>query len=379
MNTKTTIIAVIAIIAAGFILGGVLGNQKEPIKMKPETPVSESYATITVQNGEVISQFTAGGTLHALDKIDVFAEVSGVLQSSVTPFKAGTRFQTGEVMIRIDDEVYRNSLLAEKSNLLNQVTQLLPDLELDFPERVEVWTRFLDEFDLQAPLKPLPDAADSRERNYIAARGLYSKYYSVKSMEATHDKYTIRAPYDGVVTESAINPGMLVRNGQMLGEFTRTGVYELGASVGIDRVDQLQVGDRVTLVSDDIAGEFTGTIERINGKIDQSSQTVMVYIVTRDERLKDGMYMTARMSTRPVGDAIRLAHELLIEDGKLYIIHNDSLRLQSVDVIANDNDQIIVTGLADGTMLLAEVVEDAYDGMPLYKAPGNSSMDMIEE
>ena len=44
-------------------------------------------------------------------------------------------------------------------------------------------------------------------------------------MEATLDKYTIKAPFNVVVTQSNINPGTLVRNGQKLGEFINTYLY----------------------------------------------------------------------------------------------------------------------------------------------------------
>ena len=379
LNKKTTIIAVLAIIAAGFLLGGLLGNQKKPMRMNSETPSNDDFATIIVNNEAVSSMFTAGGTLHALDKIDIYAEVSGVLLVTDKPFKAGRHYRTGEVIIHIDDEVYRNTLLAEKSNLLNQLTQLLPDLELDFPESVAKWTAFLSDYDLHTPLKSLPEASNDRERNYIAARNIYSKYYSVKSMEATLNKYTMRAPYDGVVTESDINPGMMVRNGQKLGEFTGTGTYELEASVGIDNVSHLRIGDRVTLTSDDIAGEFVGTIERINEKIDRSSQTVMVYIITEDDRLKDGMYITAAIATIPIPEAIRISRELLVGGERLYTIRDNRLVLQTVEVVADDNDQVIVTGLADGTVLLTEVVEDAYDGMPLNNGSTEPVTDEIEE
>ncbi|MBN2226408.1 MAG: HlyD family efflux transporter periplasmic adaptor subunit [candidate division Zixibacteria bacterium] len=375
LNNKTTIIAVCAIIAVGFLLGGVLGNQKKPMRMRPTAPSTGNLTTMSVHNGDVSTRFTAGGTLHALDKIDIYAEVTGVLLTTDKPFKAGRRYRAGEVIIHIDDEVYHNTLLAEKSNLLNQLTQLLPDLELDFPESVEKWTAFLNDFDLHEPLKPLPEAGDDRERNYIAARNIYSKYYSVKSMRATLDKYTIRAPYDGVVTESDINPGMLVRNGQKLGEFTGTGAFELEASVGINDVGHLHIGDRVTLTSDDVAGEFPGTIERINEKIDQSSQTVMIYIITEDKRLKDGMYITAEMSTIPIPDAIQVSRELLVGGDRLYTIQDDRLVLQKVEVMVDDNDQVVVTGLADGTVLLTEVVEDAYDGMPLKNDPVEPTTD----
>lgn len=366
MLTRKTAFGIgVLIILMGLIIGGVLSGQKKPIRKTNGGSSKSELKTMTVQNRDVPLPFEVGGSLQATDRIEIYAEVSGILHQAARPFKAGITFAAGEVLVKIDDEVYRNNLLAEKSNLLNQLTLLLPDLAIDFPDRALHWERYLNEFDLEKPLPPLPETSDDRERNYIAARNIFGRYYGVKSMEATLAKYTLKAPYDGVVTASDINPGMLVRSGQRLGEFTNTEEYELEASVGLNKVQYLRQGDKVVLTSDDIAGEFDGTIRRINRKIDPSSQSVRVYIATGDQRLKDGMYITAHINSGVVGDAVKIPRSLLIENSRLYVIDAATLKLLTVDVIEKTNDHVIVRGLPDGTVILAEAFPDAYDGMAL--------------
>ncbi|MDO9027289.1 MAG: hypothetical protein Q7U68_00260 [Candidatus Roizmanbacteria bacterium] len=43
--------------------------------------------------------------MQAFEKIELFAEVSGVLSQNSSNFRAGKKFQKGEILLSIDDEV----------------------------------------------------------------------------------------------------------------------------------------------------------------------------------------------------------------------------------------------------------------------------------
>ena len=245
---------------------------------------------------------------------------------------------------------------------------VLTDLQIDFPVNAEKWENYLNEFELETPLKPLPGTGSDRERNYIAARNIYSQFYTLKSMEATLAKYTLTAPYDGVVTQSEINSGTLVRSGQMLGELTNTAVYEMEASAGINEVQYLHSGQPVALHSEDISGDFTGVVQRINEKIDQTTQTVSAYIAVKDARLKDGMYLTARITTAQIKDALKISRSLLVDNDKLYVLQDSLLVLQPIEIVAEKDGEVIIKGLPDGTQILAQKTEQMFDGMKIARS-----------
>lgn len=106
-----------------------------------------------------------------------------IIQKQLSNFRAGKKFQKGEILLRIDDEVYKNSLFAQKSNLLNQLTLLLPDLKIDFPQEYQKWDDYLANFEI------------SKSFN------IYKLFYDIKSIEATYLKFFITAPFDGSVTD----------------------------------------------------------------------------------------------------------------------------------------------------------------------------------
>ncbi len=373
MNRRIAAIFAALIIVSGIVLGAILSNQKKPVRRRQRPPQYEQIRTMAVESGDIRTTVAITGPLTALDHVDVYAEVSGVLLTTGKRFRPGNRFEKGEPLIRIDDAVYRNNLLAQKSGLLNTLTLLLPDLSIDFPESEERWRSYLERFDLHKPLSPLPEAGSEKERYYIASRNAYSQFYTIKSMEATFAKYTIRAPYSGVVTASEINPGTLVRQGQKLGEFASTDIYEMEAFADLKEVRLLRLGMPVVLTCDDLPGTFHGTVSRINEVIDQHTQLVGVYITTTEERLQDGLYMTASIESEPIIGAARIPRSVLVGNGHVWVVRDSMLVLREIEVDAYEDGEIVVRGLPDGTVLVTEPPADAVEGMKLPPAAGDTS------
>lgn len=371
LNKKLTIIITIAIIITGFLIKSILSNQKETIKRRPMKQNERQLNIVTIQNEDIQTRITIAGHLYAYDKVEIYAEVSGILLNTPKRFKAGTRFDEGEILIQIDDAVYKNNVLAQKSSLLNQLTLLLPDLSIDFPESASHWQDYLSRLDLKKPLAELPQPESDKERYYIASRNIFNQFFAIKAMEETLAKYTIEASFSGVVTEANINQGTLVRVGQKLGEFTNTDMFELPAAAGIHDVQHLKPGDPVILTSDEIEGQFKGKIQRINAVIDKTSQSVMVYITSHDKRLKDGMYCKADIKSSPIREAVRIPRKAVVGNGHVFTVQDSILTLTSVEILGDDKNHFIVKGLENGTRILGEPSAGLSDGMNINQIQKN--------
>ena len=359
---KPYVIAVI-IVVTGIVIGRLLGSGKT--QQERTVPKRDSQVPVAeITNGQVQRNITMNGKVQAVKKIEIYAEVTGVFIDGDKPFREGRRFSKGEMLLRIEDSVYRNTVLAEKSSLLNELTLLMPDLLIDFPEYAGPWKQYLENFSIDKPLRPLPSAPNDRLRNYVAARNIYNKFFPVRSMEETLAKYRIIAPFDGVVTVSEANPGILVRNGQKLGEFAATTAFELELSAPVRDAAFIRQGGRVLLSSDDFDGLIEATVARVNETIDPDTQTVGVYVLLNDPRLKDGMYLSASLEV-PVDAAAVIARELLDRENRVFVLRDSILTLLPVEVVSVDGKTAIVRGIQDGTMILAEPMEGAYSGMAI--------------
>ena len=85
-------------ILAGLVISNILSNQKEPMRRKAEAARQKAISIITVQNNDIKIPIEMSGPLYAYDKVEIFAEVSGMLLNTPKRFRAGTPFKKGEIL-----------------------------------------------------------------------------------------------------------------------------------------------------------------------------------------------------------------------------------------------------------------------------------------
>jgi multidrug efflux pump subunit AcrA (membrane-fusion protein) len=366
------------VLGAGLLLGAiVLGNvmsyMKEAPPRRPSFQPVKVIDTMHVRNEVIPTTLEVQGELVAYDKIDIFAEVSGTLAETERPFKVGSFFPKGSVLIEVDAEEAKLNLLSQKSNLLNAITQLMPDLKIDYPESFAQWKRYLDQYDVEKPLAAFPEPLNDQEKFFIAARNLHSQFYTIKSAEERLGKYVLYTPFSGVITQININPGALVRAGQPLGVLMNTGNYELEATVALGDLKYIQPGNPVQLVSEDIEGRWTGRVKRINDQVDPGTQTVKVFISVNGPNLREGMYLRGEIDASEIENAIAIPRDMLQNQQFVYVLQDSTLKLQEVNVLKLTEDRAIVRGLSEGAPLLKNMIPGLYDGVKVQVRTGQSA------
>lgn len=354
-----------AVIFAGSIYGAmfIIGSKK---KVKP---VSNSTLPVAkfmeVKNALVPIQIVESGRISAVHKIDLYSEVQGVMLNQGKSFKPGTKFAKGEILVQINSADFHANLLAQKSVLQNLLTSILPDLKLDYPNSYPQWDAYVKNFSLESPIKPLPKPENDKEKFFLTGKNIYTTYYNTKNMELVYAKYTLRAPFDGILTESLVNPGSLIRNGQKLGEFIHPNEYELELSIGKALVNKLEVGNKVSITNPENENQkWQGEINRINAKVNPSTQSVQVFISLSGSHLKEGMYLEAALEGQEILNAIEIPRTNLVDDDQIYKISKDStLQLIPVHVVHKTRNTAILQAVPEGIHILTHPIPGAYSGM----------------
>ena len=238
-----TILGVLLIIAS-FFFAYKLIESKNKVKPVPQKVVKTVFVD-TVKNSTIPIVIPANGNLTAKRRIELYAEVQGIFTPGTTLFKAGQTYRQGQTLIRIDASEYYASVQSAKSNLYNSIAAIMADLRLDFPEVFPKWQAYLNGFDLNTTTPKLPSMASEKENYFITGRGIVSNYYNVKNLEQRLSKYTISAPFDGILTEALVTEGSLIRSGQKLGEFIDPSVYEMEVAISKSFANLLKVGEKV--------------------------------------------------------------------------------------------------------------------------------------
>jgi multidrug efflux pump subunit AcrA (membrane-fusion protein) len=359
---------ILAILGILLIAGAVfLGKYFIDKNQKPKPTYKKSVKAVfvnLVQNKEIPVIISANGNLVAKNRIEIFSEVQGVLNTSKKAFKPGVTYNKGQVLLSINSDEFYASLQSQKSNLYNLITAVLPDLRLDFSNEFTTWELYLKSFNMNKRVPKLPEFSSDKEKYFISGRGILTAYYNVKNLEVRLSKHQIRAPFSGVLTEALVTNGSLVRVGQKLGEFIDTGVYEMEVAVNAEFVELLKVGKSVKLTSSNKSQIYSGKVVRVNGKIDQVSQTINAYIDVKHSDLKEGMFLEANLKAKTILNAIEVSRKLLVNNEAIYTVKNDSvLTLTKIEPVYFSAETVILKGLQTNDKIVSQPVAGAFDGM----------------
>lgn len=321
--------------------------------------------------GTIEQTYTSTGKLEAVNRYEIFAQVEGQLLPSAIYFKEGHSYKKGEVILEVDQQEFKMSLWAQKSNFASLITGVLPDLKSDYPESYPIWRAYVASIDVNKALPQIPEATSEQEKFYLSGKGLFSNYYTVRSAEEKLAKYTIRAPFNGVVTQANVQAGTAVRNGSNLGTLINTSSYDLEITIPLSLLNNIKIGSPAKLYSSDIAGQWTGKVVRIGGNIDEKSQSVNVYIRTKGSQLKEGLYLNAKLNQTPFEEAMSLPRKMVNDHNKTFIVKEGKLQEFEVKILARSGDLAIIEALPQGTAVMSTVIKSAYDGMPVRVANQN--------
>lgn len=362
MKRRQTVIVTLVIIALGIISSFAFASMKKAPKRKAREEVRMHIPVAKVINKEISLSVPVVGKLIAKDKIEIFSEVGGVMKRTNKDLLEGIHYKKGSLMISINSDEYKQTLKSRKSDLMNLISKTLPDLKFDYPDSYKQWLSYLQDFNVNNKLAVLPTPINSREKFYISAKGIYKSFYDIEGMQTRLAKYKMYAPFDGVITSCNIKPGTLVRAGQKLGEFIKDSQYELAVSLSIKELPLIEVGNTAKLTSDELTDTFEGKVSRINSSIDSKTQTVMAYIAVNSNLLKEGMFLKAEISSSKIVTGFILNRKLLQDKNKVFCVENNIVKEERVNIIQQKTDELIVSGLKDGT-LLSKKTKNLHEGL----------------
>jgi membrane fusion protein (multidrug efflux system) len=351
----------IAILAIAFSLSRKIVDSNPPPRRQAEKTIKEVYYS-QVLNGPYKVQIPANGILQAYQRIKITSRVQGVMNTINPLFKPGQSYKKGQNLVQIEASEFRSNVIAQRASLFNLVTSVLPDLQLDFPQAYPKWKQFLSDFDVEKAVPFLPEM-DENTRLFISGRGIISSFYSLQNLEKSLDFYTLNAPFDGILVSANVTEGSLIRPGQELGEFIAPYAYELKVALPKSYVEKIEVGAVVDLKSIDTQKAYNGIVARINAKVITETQSVDVFIRVNSNELREGVYMEALIGALEFQNVFALDRGLLNGDQELYIIEDNQLVLRKVEVRHFTDAYAIISGLEEGTAVVAQPIIGAYQGM----------------
>jgi len=352
---------IITVLVVAFLIIIGLSSMKKPPKRTNGVHNTLSVPVMEANLEDIQIKVPVIGKLVAQNHVQIFSEVQGVLEKGDKEFLEGVSYRKGDVLLSINSQDAEYNLMSQRSSLLTQIAQILPEMQYDFPESAPQWEQYLADFDVENIIQPLPEAKNEREKYYISGKGVYQSYYNVKNLEYTFSKYQIKAPFNGTVVSSEIRPGTLVRGGQILGEYMSTYTYDLETSVTVEQSYLIKIGDRAVLKSESVGDEIVGNVTRINNNVDPQTLMVNVYITVKGNELWEGMYLTGNITSSSNIVATEIPRRIITNDNSVFTVKDSIVVEKPIEIISLHGDTAVVIGLKDGEMVSTKS-QDIYSG-----------------
>ncbi|MDG1915796.1 MAG: HlyD family efflux transporter periplasmic adaptor subunit [Crocinitomix sp.] len=359
MKARHIIIITIFVLVNGVIFASLdFGGEEEEKEAKP-TFVPAVNGTV-IQNGEETFKIVGYGTVSSYNSVDISCEVQGKLSQSKQHLKPGVNFRKGDVLFSVRDTEARYNLRAKKSGFINIIANLLPDLKTDFPTEFDKWNNYINSIRLNERLPQLPTWSTSKEKIFLSTRNVLTEYFSIKSLEEQLNKYTVTAPFSGVITDvyttnfSVVNPGTKVMR------VVETDNFEIPVSIPTSEVELVKLGTEVSVFNTNGQLKGSGVVIRVSEVINKNTQSVDVFIrpkAIEGESFTEGEYVEVEINESTTYKGVRIPNSAVHNNNVYTYSKTDSiLRLQPVTVLNSNTNGMFVQGLKNNSTVITQEV-----------------------
>ena len=372
----------IIIVSVGLIvlLGFSFALMQILVGMKPEPPrkaeeVIKRYVKATpVAYRTIAASVNAPGRVLATKEVMLVAEASGRIEPGEVALKKGARFRKGEKLLNIYKDEAEMLLKSRKSQFLNSLANMLPDIKIDYPDFYDQFNQFFSSVHLDKDLPDLPAVAiDGNEqlKVFLSSRSILSDYYSIKKDEMALKRYTLYAPFDGTFTQVNLEVGAFVNMGTQLAKMISTNNLEIEVPVENRQSEWIKVGSPAIIHSVSRNKSWHGHVVRKADFVAANTQSRSIFVKVDQDNARDvlsGEYLNVEFQGQEIPDAMEIQRSAVFNSNVVFTVVDGRLKKEPINLIKYNEETIVFNGLEPGTELVVE---------PLINVKEQTEVDII--
>lgn len=342
-------IAIVIVIAALLTMWlGSLGGGE------PGTPPERPPAPVRVIQPEIIShriEVSLTGTIDATALVPLAPQVSGRIIEVSPSVRAGAAFEAGEVLFRIDPRDYQVAV--------SRAQAALADARAAAQQEEAQAQIAINEWESLYPNRPITPLA-AREPQLAAARArLLAAQADLAQAELNLERTEISLPFDGRVTDSRVEAGLLALSGQSLGNAFDLETLEVIAPIA--PADLARLGNAeglpVTIDIEGAAQALTSEVARIGSRLDGRTRFIDLFIPVGglDAVLQPGLFANLTIEGPQLSEVMILPASAMPGLESVNVIDDGVVGQRTVTVLDRSRDSVIVERFdpADGVIVSA--------------------------
>ena len=311
------------------------------------------------------------GVVQPSKQVSIIPQVGGRIVSMAEGLSAGSRFEEGAVLAKIESEDYKYNVIAERS----RVAQAELNLSLE-EERQEAAKR---EWKVLGHKEEPSDLAIRKPQVRVAQANVSAAEASLNRAELNLYRTKIQAPFNGMIQSESIDIGQVVGVGSPVINFIGTDQFWVRVSVPASRLGDVlipdvnsEAGSKATIVykpAEGVRVEKEGFVYRLESELDRQTRTAYL-LVAIDNPLEGtgipllpGAYVDVVLQGRSQQNAVSIPEGALRNgDHVLVADADDKLARKDVELGWLDGDQaVLLSGVSAGDRIITTTI-----GFPIF-------------
>ncbi|MEZ8141144.1 efflux transporter periplasmic adaptor subunit [Enterovibrio norvegicus FF-33] len=282
MKKWFVVMLIVAIMLFGTVIGFNMFKQQKIAEYMANMPEPDFPVTVTELSAtEWVPTIEAIGFIEPNQGVTLSTEVNGIIDS--INFESGQPVKQNDVLLALDSKV-------ELANLKSTQARL--------PAAEAKYKRYQGLFRKGSISK---EALDEAEANFRSLQA------DIESLNASIDRRTIDAPFDGVVGLRNVFLGQYLQPGTEIVRLEDTSVMRLRFTVPQTDIAKIHLGQRINISVDAYPETpFTGKISAIEPAVNFQSGLIQIQadIPNNDGQLRSGMFARAKVILPTIEDQV---------------------------------------------------------------------------
>jgi len=354
-------------------------TQSKPVAFKGHASSSSRLVVETevLKEGSFTVMVESFGVVQARTNSELFALISGQIQSVSPRYESGAFFKKGDVLLTIDSADYAVAVQVAKGSLVNSELALAEE-EARYDQAQRDWKK-------QSKSIKATDYALRLPQLRAAKSNIETAKAQLTLAELNLERTKIRAPYDGRILNTFVNVGSVIGPNVQLAQIYSSDAIEVRLPVAnkalrFINLPEQSKGNKQKLPQAFIENKLTeppqiwqGSVVRTEAAIDAASQ--QLYVVARiddpfkndknksRQPLKIGQFVRANIGGQQLEKVISIPNSTLYQGSYVYIVKDDRLQRQPVEVLWRDQKtSVIKSGLESGQHLVTTLLGQITSG-----------------
>lgn len=317
-------------------------NYSKPIEVKAKTVAASNVA----------GQLEYPGTIEGESKVKLSTKLMG--QITYLPYETGNKVKKGQLLIKINS----GDISAKKEQVEANIAQAEAAFKNAEINHERIKSLYEKNSASKKEMEDVQMGYDMAKAQLNAAREMKNEIENILSYSE------IRSPFDGYIVNKFFEEGDIAAPGHPIVIVENLNKFEVTAMVPASDINQLEVGEEVTIVVDAANGsKYSGEIVEVNPSGNAYSKQFEIRaafndLTGPDSRIKSGMYATI-ISGNQSKELVTVDEAVLVRRGQLVGVYsvsdNNEAMLRWIRLGKNiEGKYEVLSGLSEGDIIIID-------------------------